>query len=93
MLFSALAELVDKSASEEDRAKIEKIALDTEQVMSVHAIRTRRMGPGIFVDLHVQVNGELSVNVGHDISELVKQNLMADGPKVYDVLVHLEPFE
>jgi len=51
------------------------MVLETEGVASVHAIRTRKLGKGIHVDLHLVVDGKMSVKVGHDISEQVKQKL------------------
>lgn len=89
----ALRELVDRGASQKDREHIKSITLATNGVNSVHAVRTRQMGYGIMVDLHIQVDGTMTVQKGHDISEKVKQNLLRDGPDVIDVLVHLEPDE
>jgi len=41
----------------------------------------------------VQVNGEMSVRHGHDICGKVKHALLAEGPEILDVVVHLEPYE
>jgi divalent metal cation (Fe/Co/Zn/Cd) transporter len=49
------------------------------------------MGPGIYLDLHLLVDGNMTVRAGHDISENVKQVLLRDGPNVLDAVVHLEP--
>ncbi len=89
----ALGQLADEGASAEDRERIERIAMGTNGVKLVHAIRTRHIGSGIQVDLHVKVDPEMTVRRGHDISELVKERLLADGPDIVDVVVHLEPFE
>jgi cation diffusion facilitator family transporter len=89
----ALAELMDKGASARDRKKIETIALSADGVKSVHAIRTRKAGAGLLVDMHIQVDGAMSVHDGHRISTIVKHRLLQKGPRVTDVVVHLEPFE
>jgi cation diffusion facilitator family transporter len=89
----ALGELVDTGAPEEDRRRMLEIASATEGVREVHKLRTRYSGTGLQVDLHVRVNPEISVRAGHDISELVKRRLLAEGPEVFDVVVHLEPCE
>jgi len=57
----------------------------------VHAIRTRRMSSALYVDLHVMVNGYMTVEKGHEIAKEVKQNLFTNHPDVMDVVVHLEP--
>jgi cation diffusion facilitator family transporter len=89
----ALMELTDGGVSEKDRQKIMEIACSVKGVLDVHAVRTRKIGPDTHVDLHVLVDPEMSVRTGHDISEEVKRELIASGPDVLDVVVHLEPYE
>lgn len=67
------------------------IAFAVAGVRPVHALRTRYVGSGAQVDLHIKVDGGLTVREGHDISEIVKQRLISDGPGVVDVVVHHEP--
>jgi len=89
----AMAQLVDAGAPQKDLDRIRAIALETEGVRAMHALRTRYIGPDLGVDLHVKVDPELTVRQGHDISERVKERLLADGPDLIDVVVHLEPHE
>jgi len=93
ILYPAFAELTDISAPKKDIEKIKSIALDIYGVEEVHAVRTRRMGAGLFVDLHVLVDGEISVWKGHNISQQVKYELIEQGPEIVDVVVHIEPFD
>jgi len=89
--WPALAELMDAGAGEEARRRIEAIALATEGVERVHAIRTRRVGSAIAVDLHVLVDGDISVRDGDAIADAVRDRLLADGPNLADIVIHLEP--
>ena len=89
----ALKELADQGATEEELQEIEKIVLAVEGVLSVHALRSRFLGPGLQIDLHIQVDGNLSVSDGHAIAGHAKRHLLEDGPGIVDVLVHLEPYE
>jgi cation diffusion facilitator family transporter len=89
--WPALKELVDTGAPAKDLERIREIAMGVEPVCEVHAVRTRYVGPGLAVDLHVRVEGALSVREGHDVSEEVKRRLLAEGPELVDVVVHLEP--
>lgn len=89
----ALADLSDRGASMKDREAIIKLALTVPGVMEVHAIRTRRLGVGLFLDMHVLVDGNMTVSNGHDISEHVKHVLIDQGPNINDVMVHLEPYD
>jgi len=93
ILWPALRELIDAGAAAEEREAMIKLALKTEGVRSVHKLRTRYIGPGLQVDLHVLVQPDLTVRHGHDIAGRVKERLLDDGPNVIDVLVHIEPFD
>lgn len=88
----AFAELIDSGASQEVQDRIMRIALAVDGVRSVHAVRTRRMGSMLYIDLHVMVDAQMTVEAGHEISHVVKQELLDKGPDVGDVIVHLEPF-
>jgi len=86
-------QLVDRGAPEEICRGIEQLAFATPGVQEVHAIRTRNIGSGLEVDLHVLVDPALSVEEGHEISEEVKRRLIEYVSDVVDVVVHLEPYE
>ena len=89
--WPALSELVDTGASQAVQRQIRDIALATDGVEHVHAIRTRYAGSALLVDLHIMVDGSLTVSAGHHISEVVKQRLIKEGPDLLDAVVHLEP--
>jgi cation diffusion facilitator family transporter len=93
IMAPALGQLIDTGVSKDARDRIRSVALAVDGVKLVHAIRTRHVGSGVQVDLHVKVDGDMTVRKGHDISEVVKRHLIADGPDVVDVIVHLEPYE
>ena len=49
------------------------------------------MGLEFYVDLHVEVDGEMSVRVGHYLAHKVKDAIKRTNPGIADVLVHIEP--
>ncbi len=89
----ALGELIDAGAPAETRKKIRVIAHKNENVMQVHDIRTRYISTSIQVDLHIVVEGSLTVRQGHDIADDVKNRIIAEIPEVLDVIVHVDPPE
>lgn len=93
IMSPSLSELADRGASLKDCSRIEKISMNVDGVRGVHAIRTRKCGESLFVDLHVVVDPEISVREGHNISEDVKEKLLKKGPRILDVVAHLEPDE
>lgn len=91
--WPAVKELVDVGASDEELERIRKVACQTPGVRDIHGIRTRYVGGSIKVDLHVLVDGDMSVYRGHEIAESVKDRLIESGPDVVDAEVHIEPTE
>jgi len=49
------------------------------------------MGFDYYVDIHIQVDGQLSVTEGHRIAHLVKDAILKSNLRVTDVLIHVEP--
>ncbi len=74
------------------RRRIEALALEVDGVEAAHAVRTRYVGASLAVDLHVEVDGGLSVAEGHAIAVAVRRRLVADGPDVADAIVQVEPY-
>ncbi len=86
----ALLELTE-GGGEDHAAEIEAVALAVPGVRSVHAVRARHIGSSIQADLHIRVDGDLTVARGHEIAHEVKKAVLASGTGVADVIVHVEP--
>lgn len=91
-LRRAIDELTDTAPAGVEE-KVRGIALATPQVAGLHVCRVRKMGFEYFVDLHVLVDGDLTVREGHNIAHAVKDGIREQFPKISDVLVHIEPSE
>jgi cation diffusion facilitator family transporter len=89
--WNALKELIDTSLEAEDVAAIRKCITDIDGVVDLHMLRTRMMGGRALVDVHLQVNSDISVSEGHQISEAVRQRVVGEFDTVHDVLVHIDP--
>jgi cation diffusion facilitator family transporter len=91
--WPSLKELIDVGAPAEMRRRIRDIACANPAILQVHNIRTRFIGTSIQADLHIVVNGALTVREGHDIARDVEARLIRDIDQVVDVVVHVEPPE
>jgi len=89
--FEAFQALMDRGAPRQEVLQIKKSANEVEGVKAVHAVRTRSIGRGWGVDLHVLVPEDMTVKKGHDIAEQVREHLMREHKNVSDVVVHIEP--
>jgi len=93
IIVPCLSELSDSGAPRKYYERIKSIALNVKGVRAVHAIRTRKFGSGLHIDLHIMVDGKITVQEGHDISGVVKYALIEKIPEILDVIIHLEPYE
>jgi cation diffusion facilitator family transporter len=89
----AFHEVMDKAVSDELLAEIRQLAGQVAGVMEVEKCFVRKSGFEYFVDIHLVVNGDLSVREGHKIGHDVKDFIMLHKPLVYNVLTHIEPNE
>ena len=86
----ALQELTDAQIGSKAEA-VATVALGVPGVKGVHKPRARRYGASFQADIHVQVDGGLSVAEGHAIGHAVKKAVVSAGLDVDDIVVHVEP--
>ncbi len=93
IIWPGMKEFVDAGASKETCDEIKSIALKNKAVRQVHGIRTRYIGASLQVDMHVVVDGSITVLEGHNIAGAVKSQVLSEGSDIIDVLIHIEPYE
>src|SRR5918994_1944804 len=86
----ALDMLMDRELPAEQRAYIRRLALEHPGAHNVHDLRTRRAGADVFIELHLELGGELSLEQAHDIAHEVEERIRAAYPAA-DIIVHQEP--
>ena len=91
LLFPALHEMLDTAPRGEIVSRIQGAAASVTGVIDVEKCLVRKMGISFYVDLHVGVDGGISVREGHDIAHQVKDAIKATDARIVDVLVHVEP--
>ena len=87
----ALNEVMDAAPSQDYVQEVKRLANQVNGVQGVEKCFVRKMGFELFVDLHLLVDGNLSVREGHSIAHDVKDVILRDNPRIYDVLIHIEP--
>lgn len=91
LLRAALDEVMDAAVSPEVVAGVRKLAADVEGVLLIEKCRIRKSGLHLALDIHVVVDGGVSVRRGHDIAHQVKDRLLQSQHRINDVTVHIEP--
>lgn len=91
ILRAALAEVMDTALPQSLQEQIRQLASAVPGVERVEKCRTRKSGLGVFVEIHIEVDGELPVRRGHEIAHEVTDRLKAPPLSVQHVVVHIEP--
>jgi len=92
LIHPALLELMD-ATSHELAAKIVAIAEKVEGVRLIEKVLVRKSGAGFHLDMHLQVDPDLSIRVAHALAGKVKATLKSAMPALVSVLIHVEPYE
>lgn len=91
LLRPALYEILDTAPRGEIVDRVRGAARSVSGVVEIEKPIIRKMGLSFYVDLHVKVNGEISVRDGHHIAHQVKRAIRDSDRRIVDVLVHIEP--
>lgn len=87
----AINELMDYSINENDESQIITIANDTDGVLNIGELRTRKHGSMAYVDLTICVNKDLTVLQGHEIANKLEISILEKLQIVKGITVHVEP--
>lgn len=87
----ALFEIMDAAPSPDVINKVIETSLNVHGVIAIDKCFARKMGFQYYIDMHVIVDGNISVHNGHEISHEVKNKLVDSFQNISDVLIHIEP--
>lgn len=82
--------LMDRELPAEDQERIREIALRHGDVRGLHDLRTRRAGPQVFIQLHLEMDGGMSLYRAHSVAEAVEADLQTAFPGA-EVIIHQDP--
>lgn len=85
-----LHDLTDRAATEVQVAGIAADIPATPGVVGMHELKTRKTGDMILADVHLEIDGRLTVAEGHDFVRRAKLQVMARHPVLY-LMTHVDP--
>jgi cation diffusion facilitator family transporter len=91
MLRLALAEVMDEQVPDDTVAGIRREIGGIAGVIGVEKCLVRKSGMQLLVDVHIEVDGSMSVRQGHELAHQVRDRLRASSLAILDALVHVEP--
>ena len=90
LMLPPLHELMDRVPAD-TIAEVRRVAGGVPGVLDVEKVNARKSGTGFWVDMHLEVNPEMSVREAHRVAHDAKEAIMLEMPSVRDVLTHIEP--
>lgn len=86
----ALNMLMDRELPDDDRAHIIEIVRTHPDVRNVHDLKTRTSGTRTFIQMHLEMDGAITLEAAHEISEAVMHELERAFPNS-EVIIHEDP--
>ncbi|WP_209426289.1 cation diffusion facilitator family transporter [Pararhodobacter sp. SW119] len=82
--------LMDRAAEPEVLARIRAIADDWPRIAGWHDLKTRTAGSRLFISLHVEIDGRITLNEAHAIADGLEHALESAFPDA-EVIIHTDP--
>lgn len=91
LMKNGLGELMERSLPEEVEQEVIRIAASVEGVHEPHDLRTRCIGNHYAIELHIYMNGDITLTEAHDKATEVGKRLCEHFGKETHIAVHAEP--
>lgn len=91
LIRTGLGELLERSLPEDVEHEILQIVTANPAVREPHNLRTRRIGATIAVEVHVRVDGAMSVSRSHELTVEIERRLRARFGQETMIAIHVEP--
>lgn len=93
LLKNGVGDLTDKALPESVEQEILKMVSEVKNVGNPHNLKTRRVGNHYAIELHIKMNGDITLTQAHDKATEIENLLRSKyGPETH-VGVHVEPFD
>jgi len=90
LILKSSHHLMDRSCKEEEEKMKEILARHRFRFIDFHNVKTRRHGNQIFAQLHLSVDGSLSVKEAHDLTDHLEEEIKEELPSM-NLIIHIEP--
>lgn len=81
---------MDRELPDRDRARIRDIALRHPEIRAVHDLRTRSSGLEVFIQVHLEMDGGMTLQRSHEIADDVERNILHEFPNA-EIIIHQDP--
>ncbi len=86
----SVQQLMDQELPEEEREKIRAVVLSDVEVQDMHDLRTRMAGNKLFIQFHLELDGNMTLTKAHEVADRVEASVRSAFPGS-EVLSHQDP--
>ena len=92
LMIPAINDLLEQSLPKEVENEILSIISENPKVKEPHNLRTRRIGNDFAIEVHIRVDGDMSVREAHALTKEIERKLYQKYGNTTQVVIHVEPF-
>ena len=92
LMIPAINDLLEQSLPKEAENEILSIISENPKVKEPHNLRTRRIGNDFAIEVHIRVDGDMSVREAHALTKEIERKLYQKYGNTTHVVIHVEPF-
>lgn len=86
----AASQLMDRELPDEQRARIVEVMTEDRRLTDVHQLRTRASGPYVHIQMHVDLDPQLTLEAAHEVIVAAEKRLLQVFPQA-DIIIHADP--
>ena len=90
IIVTSYDHLMDRELPDEDRQKIKALVMQHPKARGLHDLRSRHSGTMTFIQLHLELDDDLSLMAAHKISDEVERSIVNAFPGS-EILIHIDP--
>ena len=93
LIKPCIDELLEKSLPQEIEDKIIAIVLSHPEISSPHHLRTRYIGNNIAIEIHIRMDGNMTLNEAHEVTKKIEHSLRDEFGVETHIGIHMEPIK
>ncbi|MEH6545666.1 MAG: cation diffusion facilitator family transporter [Sneathiella sp.] len=90
IIRASFSDLMDEELEDAERTKIIELVTAHPGVLGIHDLRTRRSGQQVFIQMHLDMDGGMTLHDAHQISDNVEKELITEFPEA-EAIIHQDP--
>lgn len=91
LAVESIEQITDIELSPEIKKQIENIVCESEGIYGMHDFRSRNLGDVFYFEMHLEIDGDVSLLKAHELSDMVEKKILELYPNS-QILIHQDPY-